>query len=112
MFLSSYFYPPLHGILNCLGRSNHFCGFSTLLPAFFSHIEVFCLVVIAWGLLKYKNSIDGSFVICSFKESAGLFGSLLGLILLGRAAFVFPLSALSNYTTKSPTAKINFRQQV
>jgi len=48
----------------------------------------------------------------TFTESAGLFGSLLGLILLGRAAFVFPLSALSNYTTKSPTAKINFRQQI
>ncbi|KAG0616148.1 hypothetical protein M758_5G093600 [Ceratodon purpureus] len=48
----------------------------------------------------------------SFKESAGLFGSLMGLILLGRAAFVFPLSALSNYSTKSPGAKISFRQMI
>jgi len=48
----------------------------------------------------------------SFKESAGLFGSLMCLILLGRAAFVFPLSALSNYSTKSPGAKINLRQMI
>ncbi|XP_024375203.1 sodium/hydrogen exchanger 3 isoform X2 [Physcomitrium patens] len=48
----------------------------------------------------------------SFTESAGLFGSLLFLVLLGRAAFVFPLSALSNYSTKSPDAKINLRQMV
>lgn len=49
---------------------------------------------------------------CRFKESAGLFGSLLALILIGRAAFVFPLSALSNYSTKSAATKINGRQQV
>nr|ABY59540.1 Na+/H+ antiporter [Galega orientalis] len=37
---------------------------------------------------------------------------LLGLILLGRAAFVFPLSFLSNLTKKSQHQKISFRQQV
>ncbi|KAG0557005.1 hypothetical protein M758_11G091800 [Ceratodon purpureus] len=60
----------------------------------------------ALDLDKWKQSQS------SFKESAALFGSLLGLILLGRAAFVFPLSALSNYSTKSPGAKINIRQMV
>ncbi|KAF1870118.1 hypothetical protein Lal_00017698 [Lupinus albus] len=37
---------------------------------------------------------------------------LLGLILTGRAAFIFPLSFLSNLTKKSPNEKISFRQQV
>jgi sodium/hydrogen exchanger 8 len=36
----------------------------------------------------------------------------MGLILLGRAAFVFPLSALSNYSTESPGARISIRQMV
>ncbi|GLT99210.1 hypothetical protein SLE2022_166630 [Rubroshorea leprosula] len=37
---------------------------------------------------------------------------LLGLILLGRAAFVFPLSFLSNLTKKSPYDKVDLKQQV
>ncbi|KAK7258777.1 hypothetical protein RIF29_24363 [Crotalaria pallida] len=37
---------------------------------------------------------------------------LLGLILTGRAAFIFPLSFLSNLTKNSPQDKISFRQQV
>lgn len=36
----------------------------------------------------------------------------MGLILLGRAAFVFPLSYLSNLMKKSSEEKITFRQQV
>lgn len=37
---------------------------------------------------------------------------LLGLILFGRAAFVFPLSFLSNLAKKTPNEKISFKQQV
>nr|GEV09909.1 Na(+)/H(+) antiporter family protein 2 [Tanacetum cinerariifolium] len=37
---------------------------------------------------------------------------LLGLVLVGRAAFVFPLSFLSNLTKKGHQEKIDFRQQV
>ncbi|KAF7144895.1 hypothetical protein RHSIM_Rhsim04G0215800 [Rhododendron simsii] len=37
---------------------------------------------------------------------------LLGLILVGRAAFVFPLSFISNLTRKSPYEKIGMKQQV
>ncbi|KAK7284298.1 hypothetical protein RJT34_19043 [Clitoria ternatea] len=37
---------------------------------------------------------------------------LLGLVLAGRAAFVFPLSFISNLTKKSPNERISFRQQV
>lgn len=37
---------------------------------------------------------------------------LLGLVLLGRAAFVFPLSFLSNLAKKSTSEKITFREQV
>ncbi|CAM6039506.1 unnamed protein product [Sphagnum compactum] len=48
----------------------------------------------------------------SVGEFLGLFGILLLLVLVGRAAFVFPLSALSNYWTKSPTTKISIRHQV
>lgn len=36
---------------------------------------------------------------------------LLGLVFVGRAAFVFPLSALSNWRRKSPDERITFKQQ-
>ncbi|KAK3415602.1 hypothetical protein EUGRSUZ_H01210 [Eucalyptus grandis] len=44
--------------------------------------------------------------------SVGVSTILLGLIVLGRAAFVFPLSFISNLTRKSPDDKIGFKQQV
>ncbi|CAL0300062.1 unnamed protein product [Lupinus luteus] len=37
---------------------------------------------------------------------------LLGLVLVGRAAFVFPLSFLSNLFKKSQSEKLSFRQQI
>ncbi|KAL1081620.1 hypothetical protein V6Z11_D09G078600 [Gossypium hirsutum] len=42
----------------------------------------------------------------------GVSGILLGLILVGRAAFVFPLSVISNLTRKAPHEKVDFKQQV
>lgn len=44
--------------------------------------------------------------------SVGVSSILLGLVLIGRAAFVFPLSFLSNLTKKSESDKIGFKQQV
>ncbi|KAI3469449.1 hypothetical protein Pfo_026112 [Paulownia fortunei] len=46
------------------------------------------------------------------KTSVSVSATLLGLILVGRAAFVFPLSFLSNLTKKFPTEKIGFKQQI
>lgn len=45
-------------------------------------------------------------------KSIGISSILLGLVLVGRAAFVFPLSFLSNLTKKSPREKITLRQQI
>nr|CAD1833389.1 unnamed protein product [Ananas comosus var. bracteatus] len=45
-------------------------------------------------------------------NSIGVSSILLGLVLVGRAAFVFPLSFLSNLTKRSPEEKINFRKQI
>ncbi|XP_047044208.1 sodium/hydrogen exchanger 4-like [Lolium rigidum] len=48
-----------------------------------------------------------------FKTSLGIFGIIISLILLGRAAFVFPLSILSNFLTgNSEKAPITFKHQV
>ncbi|XP_030552456.1 sodium/hydrogen exchanger 2-like [Rhodamnia argentea] len=44
--------------------------------------------------------------------SVGVSAILLGLVVLGRAAFVFPLSFISNLTRKSPGDKIGLKQQV
>ncbi|KAI9099070.1 hypothetical protein K1719_024837 [Acacia pycnantha] len=52
------------------------------------------------------------FVSDSPGKSIAVSSVLLGLLLVGRAAFVFPLSFLSNLAKKSPNEKINFRQQV
>ncbi|CAA0807122.1 Sodium/hydrogen exchanger 2 [Striga hermonthica] len=46
------------------------------------------------------------------KKSMAVSATLLGLTMVGRAAFVFPLSFLSNLTKKSPTEKIEFKQQI
>ncbi|XP_008799262.1 sodium/hydrogen exchanger 2 isoform X1 [Phoenix dactylifera] len=52
------------------------------------------------------------FVSNSPRKSIGVSSILLGMVLIGRAAFVFPLSFLSNLTKKHPNEKITFRQQV
>lgn len=49
----------------------------------------------------------------SFKTSIGIFGIIISLVLLGRAAFVFPLSILSNFMSgNSEKAPITFKHQV
>ncbi|KAJ4981583.1 hypothetical protein NE237_032420 [Protea cynaroides] len=49
----------------------------------------------------------------SFKTSMGVCGTIILLIALGRAAFVFPLSALSNYMNRSSErTSITFKHQI
>lgn len=45
-------------------------------------------------------------------KSIAVSSILLALVLVGRAAFVFPLSFLTNLTKKSPSDKISLKQQV
>ncbi|RLM69587.1 sodium/hydrogen exchanger 2-like [Panicum miliaceum] len=45
-------------------------------------------------------------------KSVALSSTILALVLVARAAFVFPLSLLSNLTKKTPAGKISFKQQV
>ncbi|KAK9933676.1 hypothetical protein M0R45_020858 [Rubus argutus] len=52
------------------------------------------------------------FVSDSPGKSLAVSSILLALVLVGRAAFVFPLSFLSNLTKKSPQDKIHIKQQV
>ncbi|KAK3441756.1 hypothetical protein EUGRSUZ_B01758 [Eucalyptus grandis] len=52
------------------------------------------------------------FVSNSPGTSVAVSSVLLALVLAGRAAFVFPLSLLSNLTKKNPNERISFRQQV
>ncbi|KAH7295940.1 hypothetical protein KP509_26G000500 [Ceratopteris richardii] len=44
--------------------------------------------------------------------SAGLSATLVALVLIGRAAFVFPLSAFANLISRAPDTKISIRQQL
>ncbi|XP_027932697.1 sodium/hydrogen exchanger 2-like [Vigna unguiculata] len=80
-------------------------SFSTL--SFVAEIFIFLYVGMdALDIEKWKfvNDSPGTSIAAS--------SVLLGLILVGRAAFVFPLSFLSNLAKKSPNEKISFRQQV
>ncbi|KAH7666837.1 Cation/H+ exchanger CPA1 family protein [Dioscorea alata] len=52
------------------------------------------------------------FVSDSPGTSIGVSSVLLAMVLVGRAAFVFPLSFLSNLAKKSPNEKIPFKQQI
>lgn len=51
-------------------------------------------------------------VCCSPTKPIALSAIILGLVMVGRAAFVFPLSFLSNLSKKEARPKISFRQQV
>ncbi|WVY94625.1 hypothetical protein V8G54_033713, partial [Vigna mungo] len=52
----------------------------------------------------------------SYGSLLGIYSSLILLILVGRAAFVFPLSAIANYTntraSSDQASRITFRQQI
>ncbi|XAR57135.1 hypothetical protein NMG60_11025167 [Bertholletia excelsa] len=71
--------------------------------------EIFIFLYVGMDALDIEK---WRFVNDSPGTSAGVSSILLGLILVGRAAFVFPLSCLSNLTKKSPYEKIDIKQQV
>ncbi|KAK1592558.1 hypothetical protein Q3G72_026911 [Acer saccharum] len=80
-------------------------AFATL--SFVAEIFIFLYVGMdALDIEKWKVVSD------SPGKSIGVSAILLGLVLVGRAAFVFPLSFISNLTKKSPSEKIDFKQQV
>lgn len=80
-------------------------AFATL--SFICEVFIFCYVGMdALDLEKWR------FVSDSPGTSIGVSSILLGLILVGRAAFVFPLSFISNLTKKAPHDKIGLNQQV
>ncbi|KAM1169502.1 hypothetical protein ACFX13_031989 [Malus domestica] len=75
--------------------------------SFVSEIFIFLYVGMdALDIEKWK------FVKESPGTSIGVSSILLGLVLVGRAAFVFPLCFLSNLTRTSQIDKIGFKQQV
>ncbi|KAI5650665.1 hypothetical protein M9H77_36670 [Catharanthus roseus] len=71
--------------------------------------EIFIFVYVGMDALDIEK---WRIVSDSPKTSVIVSSILLGLVLVGRAAFVFPLSFLSNLTKKSPEEKIDFKQQV
>ncbi|MFS7928567.1 putative cation/H+ exchanger, cation/H+ exchanger, CPA1 family, sodium/solute symporter superfamily [Helianthus anomalus] len=80
-------------------------AFATL--SFIAELFIFLYVGMdALDLEKWK------FVKDSPGTSVEVSAILLGFVLVGRAAFVFPLSFLSNLTKKAQHEKIDFRQQV
>eukprot|EP01018_Ginkgo_biloba_P010044 Gb_12322 [translate_table: standard] len=66
----------------------------------FLYVGIDALDIDKWKMIK-----------ASAGTSVGVSGVLLGLVFVGRAAFVFPLSFLSNCFKKAPNNKIGFRQQ-
>nr|ALP46546.1 vacuoloar Na+/H+ antiporter 1 [Eschscholzia californica] len=79
--------------------------FATL--SFISEIFIFLYVGMdALDIEKWKV------VSSSPGKSIGVSSILLGLVLVGRAAFVFPLSFVANLIKKTPGDKITFRQQI
>ncbi|KAL6953489.1 Sodium/hydrogen exchanger 2 [Sarracenia purpurea var. burkii] len=71
--------------------------------------EIFIFLYVGMDALDIEK---WRFVSDSPGTSVGVSSILLGLIMVGRAAFVFPLSLLSNLTRKSPYEKIGIKQQV
>ncbi|KAL3649109.1 monovalent cation:H+ antiporter, CPA1 (nhx1) [Castilleja foliolosa] len=79
--------------------------FATL--SFIAEIFIFLYVGMdALDLEKWKLVSD------SPGKSVGASAGLLGLVMVGRASFIFPLSFLTNLAKKSTSEKINYKQQV
>ncbi|XP_052188788.1 sodium/hydrogen exchanger 2-like [Diospyros lotus] len=71
--------------------------------------EIFIFLYVGMDALDIEK---WKFVHDSPGKSVAVSSILMGLIMVGRAAFVFPLSFLSNLTRKSPFEKIGLKQQV
>ncbi|XP_042476776.1 sodium/hydrogen exchanger 2 [Macadamia integrifolia] len=71
--------------------------------------EIFIFLYVGMDALDIEK---WRFVSSSPGKSVGVSSILLGLVLIGRAAFVFPLSFLSNFAKKNPNEKIHLKQQV
>ncbi|KAJ4956526.1 hypothetical protein NE237_013309 [Protea cynaroides] len=70
--------------------------------------EIFIFLYVGMDALDIEK---WRFVSSSPGKSVGVSSILLGLVLVGRAAFVFPLSFISNLAKKSAHEKINLKQQ-
>ncbi|KAH7689268.1 solute carrier family 9 (sodium/hydrogen exchanger) member 8 protein [Dioscorea alata] len=63
----------------------------------------------ALDIEKWKMTITNTSLLTTF----GIYFTIIALILVGRATFVFLLSSLSNYfNSNSPSSKITFKRQV
>ncbi|KAI5349597.1 hypothetical protein L3X38_002485 [Prunus dulcis] len=71
--------------------------------------EIFIFLYVGMDALDIEK---WRFVSDSPGKSIAVSSILLALVLVGRAAFVFPLSFLTNLTKKSPSDKISLKQQV
>jgi len=97
---------PVKVIMNTLP---HFYLWRLLNHVFLSQkwfTQKFLLIIIE------NNSFTTLGFFCRPKTSVAVSSVLLGLVLAGRAAFVFPLSFLSNLTKKNQSEKISLREQV
>ncbi|KAM3735447.1 hypothetical protein ACB098_10G088700 [Castanea mollissima] len=72
-------------------------------------LEIFIFLYVGMDALDMEK---WEFAYKSPKTSVGVSLILLALVLIGRAAFVFPLCFISNLTKKSQGNKIRFNQQV
>lgn len=82
---------------------------SNFFPLSFSSLELTCKL---HDFLLCKDIYVDFVSFCSPGTSVAVSSILLALVMAGRAAFVFPLSFLSNLAKKSPNDKIGFKQQV
>ncbi|KAG0500301.1 hypothetical protein HPP92_000373 [Vanilla planifolia] len=94
MILMAYFSYMLAELLNLSG----------ILTVFF------CGIVMSH--YTWHNVTESSRVTTNPGKSIGISSILLGLVLVGRAAFVFPLSFLSNLAKKSKDQRLTLRKQV
>ncbi|KAK3004154.1 hypothetical protein RJ639_019050 [Escallonia herrerae] len=71
--------------------------------------EIFIFLYVGMDALDIEK---WRFASKSLGKSIGISSILLGLVLVARASFVFPLSFFSNVTRKSKSEKTDFKQQV
>ncbi|KAK9691812.1 hypothetical protein RND81_09G221900 [Saponaria officinalis] len=71
--------------------------------------EIFIFLYVGMDALDIEK---WRFVSDSPGTSVAVSSILLGLLMLGRAAFIFPLSFLMNFAKKNRSEKVSFRQQV
>jgi len=68
--------------------------------------------MVSYSIFRYNHFVNTLLCWNSIGTSVAVSSTLIALVLIGRAAFVFPIANIANCTKTRESTKIEFRSQV